>query len=177
MVLKGGYRFGEETNFCRVCAIADSDHFDAVWVRHGNEERPINRPPHSEKRRRLVLSTSLKVVANPSAADAAAKAGKSQEWLIELREGDSPALAARQFVATQLGLGIRPEGTVPEVVAWPPNKSNSLTFERGGEEGERVVQWVTRRLEHEMAERRVIFRSKQNGILVITLTYLNRQCT
>lgn len=159
VLLRGGDRFGEQTSLCRVCAIDQLDPLDPVGIRYGKEDGSVHWLRRSEKRRRLVLSTSLRVVTNLSTTDTAEEGGRSQEWPIELREGDSPALAARQFVATRLGLGLRPEGTMPEVADWPHDKSDSLAIEGGGEEGERVVQWVMRRLEHQIMERQVTFRS------------------
>lgn len=90
------------------------------------------------------------------------------EWPIELQEGDSAAAAAREFVAERLGLAVRPKGTAPEVVAGGASSAHGgelgeenpriAQHEVGGApnaEGERVVQWVTKHLETELAERQV----------------------
>lgn len=94
------------------------------------------------------------------------------EWPIELREGDSPAAAAREFVSERLGLAVRPKGTAPEVVVGVGGGSSARGGEReennapvaqqhvGGAAaaaaaGERMVRFVTKQLEAELAERQV----------------------
>lgn len=93
------------------------------------------------------------------------------EWPIDLREGDSPAAAAREFVTERLGLAARPKGTAPEVVQGVSVASLARGGGQRGEEsaqtaqeavggataakGEQMAIWLTKLLEIELAERQV----------------------
>eukprot|EP00903_Cladosiphon_okamuranus_P018662 g17176.t1 len=138
------------------------------------------------RRRRLMLRTSLiaSFAGSGNGTGHAAADGGGQdehgqesaqeereiEWAIELREGDSPAAAAREFVSERLGLAVRPKGTAPEVVRGPGAASSADAGGAGegtahvGQQafggevaatGERMVRWVTKQLETELAERQV----------------------
>lgn len=112
------------------------------------------------RRRRLILRTSLRA----AFAGDTGEGEVEQEWPIELREGDSPASAARAFVKSHLGLDVGPEETAHEAhltATGSDSRVSQQSAEHGGGregvegEGKRVVQWVAQRLEAELVERQV----------------------
>lgn len=157
LLMGGNDRIGEDRILCRVCAIDPLDPSDpVVEIRYGYDKGAQVRRHRSGKRRRLVLSTSLRLVTDTSGGK---KGSSSQAWAIELWEGDSPASIARHFVATRLGMRVRPEEPTPTAIAEPRTGGDSSNvLAEGDEEGERAVQWLTQRLEVEISARQVIFR-------------------
>lgn len=152
----------EHGKLCRVCP-------DILDGYPPSGSSPASTPPRIQqeqqerhpRRRRLVLRTSLR-------ATFAGDTGEGQvekEWSIELRQGDSAASAARDFVQSRLGLDVRPEGNTTSEVRQGATGSDAGGGQHGvgqddgrnavEEEGERVVHWVTQRLEAELAERQV----------------------
>lgn len=155
LLMGGRDRIGGDRTLCRVCAIDPLDSSDpVVQIRYGHEGGAVRPRCRSGKPRRLVLSTSLRVVTDTSGGE---KGSSSHIWPIELWEGDSPASISRQFVATRLGMRVRPEGPTPPVIAEPQSSGDSFKFlVEDDEEGERTVQWLTQRLEIEISTRQVI---------------------
>lgn len=149
-VLAGREDTGQQ--LCRVCPRS----IEGVVVRDTSVVFP--RPP----RKRLLLSTSL-------TASFSGEGGQgqttTQEWPIELRTGDSTASAAREFVATRLGLTIWPRRTAPElspeairsghVDVWKEGEGIWPDAKAVEEERERVGQWMQKKLETEITERQV----------------------
>eukprot|EP00752_Nemacystus_decipiens_P012470 g11044.t1 len=173
--LKRGH--GGSDGLCRVCAYTLEEEeglYDGEGFQFSLAPSVFRRG-----RRRLMLRTSLIATvtgsgrAHTSAEDGgqkSAREGREIELPVELRDGDSPAFAAREFVAERLGLAVRPQGISPKVVLRPGAASSVSEGERGdgnvltaqqeqdGEAtaaGDRVVQWVTKQLESELAQRQV----------------------
>ena len=166
---------------CRVCAHTLEEKED----RHDDEgfHFSLTSSVFPQGRKRLMLRTSLIATFTADGGGRAAVGGRQSvhghiseqeerevEWPVELREGDSPAAAAREFVAERLGLAVRPSETAPEVFPGPGAASSVTEGEQaetsdhitqqevGGAAtavGERMVQWVTKQLETELAERQV----------------------
>ncbi len=185
------FKRGRAGGLCRVCAHTfevdgDSDGSGGEGYYFSSEPSLFPR-----ERKRLILQTSL--IATIGGGGGGGDSGQSdqgrnqekqepegegreREWPIELREGDSPAIAAREFVTKRLGLAVRPEGTAPKVApgAASAAAAAAMSSSREGEDGEgtadvaqqevdseaaaageRIVQWVTQTLEMEIAERQV----------------------
>lgn len=170
---------------CRVCAHTLEEKEDP----HDGEgfQFSLTSSFFSSGRRRLVLRTSLIATftggsgGGPANAEGGGQNGhgykpaqeeREIEWPIELREGDSPAAAARDFVTERLGLAVRPKGTAPEIVPGAGAASSARGGEWGEENadiaqqevgeaaaaaaaGDRMVRWVTKQLETELTERQV----------------------
>lgn len=149
----------EHGKLCRVCPVfLDGYHYDPsqASMPRGIQQEQQRRP----RRRRLILRTSLRGAFVGDTGEGEVE----QEWPIELREGDSPASAARAFVRSHLGLDMGPEDTALEVHLAAAGSDSGVSQQGLGQgggreavegEGKRVVQWVTQRLETELVERQV----------------------
>lgn len=164
LLLSRGYDVKEESDgLCHVCSVDWMDHVDPSEERYDDDyihKSPSPSPRAAgqrrgwqRQRRRLVLWTSL--IATVDADSVGQQGTSTQEWPIELREGDTPAAVAEEFVARRLGLALRPEGASPEVAAGVGSHNSYSTIWREIEKGKRAVEWVTQRLEQEMADRQV----------------------
>jgi len=175
------FKHGHAVVLCRVCAFDVDGGSDGV----GGEgyDSQSDQPVLPRERKRLMLRTSLIATVGGGGKshqgrdrekEEPEEGGREREWPIELREGDSPAYAAREFVVKRLGLAVRPEGTAPKVALGAASAVAAVSSAGEGEHGEgdagvaqqeagseaavageRVVQWVTQTLETEIAERQV----------------------
>ncbi|CAM9380011.1 unnamed protein product, partial [Scytosiphon promiscuus] len=190
-----GTTHGRDGGLCRVCA-----HTTAQKRLDGDGDDGSGRETYYEassllppERKRLLLRTSMIVTYSKGGrtgptgggaqedqdhpADEATEGEAEQqafEWPIELREGDSPAAVAREFVVARLGLDVRPRETDSDAIPGHAASSASTSAESQEEgstlprrdeegvaaaesatDGERVALWVTQKLQAEVAERQV----------------------